>query len=124
MTRRDARNAYKLFELLYQIRLAAGGEYTPQQLEILLLCFVQPGITQTEISKRLNMPQASTSRNILKLGKKAVQDGTGRFKLVGAGLIKTQQDEVYDSRRLACYLTDTGKALVTEILTAFKNIKR
>ncbi|NIT54782.1 MAG: hypothetical protein GWN00_00610 [Aliifodinibius sp.] len=109
--------ADKLFKVLNRIRAEMGGEYTPQQLEILLLCYVRPGITQTEISQILDMPQASVSRNCLKLGKKAVKNPQGRFKVVGAGLIQTRQDEVYDSRRYACWLTEDGTALVEKVLT-------
>ncbi len=110
--------ADRLFKTLYGIRMAQGGEYTPQQLEILLLIYINDGITQTEISQRLNMPQASVSRNCLKLGKKVAKNPAGRFRVVGAGLIQMRSDEVIDSRRYACFLTDDGKKLVEKVLDA------
>jgi DNA-binding MarR family transcriptional regulator len=117
----DRAKAQKLFDNLYNLRMVMGGEYTPQQLEILLLCYLQQGITQTEISQRLNMPQASVSRNCLKLGRKAAKDPQGRFKVVGAGLVQMREDEIYDSRRHAVWLTDAGKKLIVSILDAVKN---
>jgi DNA-binding MarR family transcriptional regulator len=97
-----------------------GGEYTPQQLEILLLCYIQPGITQTEISQKLKMPQPSVSRNCLKLGKKAVKGPQGRFKIIGAGLLQMREDEIYDNRRYACWLTDAGRKLIEKVLDVVK----
>ena len=104
---------HEFFKLQEIIRRELGGEYAPQQLSILLLVSLRPGITHNEIADKLKMAQGSVSRNVSKLAKR-VTEHSG----VGYGLVENRQDKVYDTRRSAVWLTTEGKQLVAKIKKA------
>jgi DNA-binding MarR family transcriptional regulator len=104
---------HEFLKLMETIRADMGGEYAPQQLAILLLSAVRPGITHNEIADVLKLSQGAISRNVTKLSSKDT-DHSG----IGKGLVEKRSDEVYDSRRSAIWLTDEGKALINKIKKA------
>ena len=101
------------------IRKEVNPEFPIQQLSVLLLVAEEEGITQTEISQILSMPQATVSRNVAKLGNKVVQRD-GKSKMIGYGLVENRQDVVHDPRRLAVYLTDKGKKFIKDLSILLK----
>jgi len=94
-----------------------GGDYPPQWIDIILLVAQRQGITQTEISEILNMPQGSVSRNCKKLASAYSEREQG---MVGLDLLENRTDYVIDSRRHAVYLTKKGKEMVKKMQTFFK----
>jgi DNA-binding MarR family transcriptional regulator len=112
----------RFFAVLEMIRKEMGGDYAPQQLSILLLCFLRSGITHGEIGEMLSMTQASVSRNVTRLSAKTVQDERGNPKQKGFGLAENRQDEMIDTRRSAVFLTKKGEQFLAKIQRALKGV--
>lgn len=72
------------------------------------------GITQHEISKRLDMFTGTVSRNMKILGEYDVIEH-GEVVTKGYGLIE-QKPHRLERRRMACYLTKRGRELKAEII--------
>jgi len=66
------------------------------------------GISHGELSKLLNMPQPTVSRNVNKLADKVAKRFDGSFEKVGYGLLENRSDEV-ESRSDNVLLTNKGK---------------
>jgi DNA-binding MarR family transcriptional regulator len=113
--RRDQMKLQQFFQTMEYLRKELGGEYAPQQLSILLLVSMRPGITHNELSAALNMPQGTVSRNVTKLCSRK-HPKTGRE--IGYGLVENRMDELYDSRRNAVHLTVKGKQFIAKIKSA------
>jgi DNA-binding MarR family transcriptional regulator len=96
------------------IREKIHPEIPAQQLSIFYLVAENEGITQGEISKHLNMPQATVSRNVLKLASKLVEDRKGNFVDTGYGLVENR-DDIVDPRRNAVYTTPKGQEVLKAI---------
>ena len=111
------------FVLLNRICAVIGEEIHKDvafpQLRIFLMVCRNQGITQTELSKNLNMPQATVSRNVIKLGNLMVQDSKGHWKQKGYGLVEARPD-IDESRRNAVYLTKKGAKVADKIAQAIK----
>lgn len=86
-----------------------------QQLRLLLQVAAAPGITQTELAERLKLHQATISRNVKKMSSEIVEKAGGGFAKIGWGLLVTRQDTRFDSRRLACFLSPDGEAIVSKL---------
>lgn len=104
---------HEFLKLQEALRRELGGEYAPQQLSILLLAALRPGITHNEIAEHLNLSQGSVSRNVSKLANRTtVHSGEGY------GLVENRPDEVIDSRRSAVWLTSEGNQFIAKIKKA------
>lgn len=94
------------FQILYNtlelVRKELSKAIPAQQLSIFLAVVLNPGITQTEISENLDMPQGTVSRNVSQLEN-------------GYGLVVTRPDTSIDTRRVAVWLTKKGEALRDKI---------
>lgn len=90
-----------------------------QQLRLLFIVAANPGITQTELTELLGLHQATISRNVKKMGEEHIITENGTVRTVGWGLLKTQQDTRFDSRRLAVYLTKKGERIITKFNSAW-----
>jgi DNA-binding MarR family transcriptional regulator len=77
----------------------------------MLIC-AEDGITQTELSKKADMPQATVSRNIRVL---SVTFDKEAKELKGYDLVEAKPD-LYERRRLACFLTKKGLKLRDKML--------
>jgi len=86
-----------------------------QQLRLLLLVAANPGITQTELGELLDLHQATISRNVKKMSTFLVEKDGGGFVQGGWGFLKTSQDTRFDSRRLACFLSDRGNEIIQKV---------
>jgi DNA-binding MarR family transcriptional regulator len=85
------------------------------QISIFLLVAEKPGITMTDISVELDMPQGTVSRNIKELTKYL-----DRYKnSCGYDLLKVEPD-MEERRRFACFLSNKGKRIVSELEEIFK----
>ena len=89
------------------------------QLEVLLLVIENEGISQTDISKKLNMSQASVSRNVAKLSSKVIKNEDGSYRKVGYGLLENRPDAI-ESRSYNVFLTDKGKQFVKDLKFVLK----
>jgi DNA-binding MarR family transcriptional regulator len=101
---------HEFIKVMEFIRKEFGRKYAPQQLSFLMLVSLRGGITHNEIALKLQMPQASVSRNVTKLA-----SGTTGYSGVGYGLVENRPDEVFDSRRNAVWLTPNGEEFVAKI---------
>jgi DNA-binding MarR family transcriptional regulator len=85
------------------------------QVEVLLLVMENEGITQPELSKRLNTTQATITRTIQKLAHSVYQNpNTNRQEQFGLGLLEASE-WAEDSRIRAVFLTEKGKRLRDKI---------
>ncbi len=85
-----------------------------QHLAMLLQVAINEGITQTEISETISMPQGTTSRNVSKLSSRIVKNRQGKWVEDGYCLLETRPD-VDESRRHAVYLTNKGKQFFKDL---------
>lgn len=100
----------KFAKAVTYIRDNINKDFAIQQLAIYLLVSQNQGITMTEISDRLNMPQGTVSRNV-----KELTQYIDKFKNnCGYDLIRVEPDMV-ERRRLACYLSRKGNRLMKEL---------
>ena len=106
----------RLLEIGEEIRKQLGDLVSLAQLSLLYLVALQPGITNVEAAKRLNMPRGSISRNASKLSK---YSRYGRDQ--GYGLIEQKVDFAVDSRRHALYLTKDGETFIKMIKSMLGN---
>lgn len=97
----------KFEKMIGAVRELVSPDFAISQLHLFLAVCQEDGITQTELAKRLGMPQATVSRNIIALGT-SYNKKTGQ--LGGYGLVDSRPD-LYERRRLACFLTEKGKKL-------------
>jgi len=87
-----------------------------QQLAIIQLVAQNPGITQPEIQRALNMPQGTCSRNCSRLSVHVVKR-KGDWTDVGYGLLSLK--ETHDSSgAIACFLSDKGEKFWQALLDA------
>lgn len=105
----------QLREIIEFIRKTIHRDFAMPQLSILLLVAENEGISQPDISKRLDMPQASVSRNVTKLCKKLVTQRTGTVNR-GYELCEISPDPA-EPRRLNVFLTNKGKKFIEELRT-------
>lgn len=99
---RDAAAFVGAFRSLY-------SEMPMQQAHLLLLVATKPGITMAELSEELDMAQSSTSRNVAALSK------FHRLGQPGLNMVEAASDP-RDPRRRIIFLTNEGKAFVTQLL--------
>lgn len=95
----------KFEKMIGAVRELVSPDFAISQLHLFLAVCQEDGITQTELAKRLGMPQATVSRNIIALGT-SYNKKTGQ--LGGYGLVDSRPD-LYERRRFACFLTETGE---------------
>jgi DNA-binding MarR family transcriptional regulator len=76
-------------------------------------------ITHTEIEAAVGLSQASTSRNMKRLGVRLRQDVNGTWVDAGMGLVETRPD-AYETRKLASTLTKKGIKLMRDIEEVWK----
>lgn len=79
-----------------------------QQVQLLLLVAMFPGITQSELAERLDLSQSSISRNVNALGK------IHRLKKEGLDFIEAIPDPK-DRRRQIVFLTGKGRTAAEEL---------
>jgi DNA-binding MarR family transcriptional regulator len=84
------------------------------QLTILLLVAQEQGISQPDLAMIMGIPQATVSRNVLKLSEKFVQNAKGDWRQTGYDLVETRPDP-YETRRHAVYLTKKGKQVINAL---------
>jgi DNA-binding MarR family transcriptional regulator len=94
-------NLTKLLRVTEELR-KLDPEMPLQQITLLILVALQPGVTMKELSERMGMSQSTMSRNCAALGK------THRIGVPGKGLITTAEDP-YERRRKIVTLTPKGK---------------
>lgn len=92
-----------------------------QQLRLLLMVALNPGITQTELTERLELHQATISRNVKKMSEDHIITEDGTVRTVGWGLLQTRQDTRFDSRRLAVFLTKRGERVLMKFQAALES---
>jgi len=84
-----------------------------QQMCLLLTVAVRPGVTMQELTRLLDMPQGSVSRNIKALSYyRERENGVSRLK--GRGLLYTAP-ATDSSHALAVHLTPLGEKVIGEI---------
>lgn len=105
----------KIFDVIEYIRKNVYTDLALPQLTIYLLVCLKEGVTQTEISNELNMPQGSVSRNLKILSKYFEETEDGKKEIRGYDLVRLEPD-LEERRRLAVFLTKRGKAVKDEIL--------
>lgn len=102
----------RLTKLITFVRDKISKDFAIPQLHLFLLICEKEGITQPELAKRASMPQATVSRNVRALAK-AYNKETEQIE--GYDLVDVKPD-LYERRRLACFLTEKGKAVRKAIL--------
>ena len=101
------------------IRKEIYMDFPLPQLEVLLLVIENDGISQSDISKRLNMSQGAVSRNVAKLSSRVKQMDDGSYEKMGYGLLENRPDEI-ESRSYNVFLTDKGKQFVKDLKVVLK----
>lgn len=96
-----------------KIRELIHPEIPAQQLAIYLLVMGEPGLSQSEIAQRLQMPQGSVSRNIAKLSQKIQMRGRRQVD-TGYGLVVNEPDPT-ETRRHLVFPTDHGRNVFAEL---------
>ena len=96
------------------IRREIYPDFALSQLETLLLVIQNEGITHSELSEKVNVPQATISRNVARLSSKVVKRSDGSYEKIGFGLLENRPDEV-ESRKYNVFLTEKGKEFVKEL---------
>lgn len=94
--------------------LEALGEVTLQQVHLLLFVMTHDGCPQGDISGAIGMPDPTVSRNINKLGARAIKykDINGHPKeRPGLHLLEKRPDQQWDTRRNLVWLTHEGRLL-------------
>lgn len=94
-------------KLITFVRKKIHKDFAIPQLHLFLLICENEGITQPELAKHASMPQATLSRNVRALGKSYNKETK---QIEGYGLVDVRPD-LYERRRLACFLTEEGKAV-------------
>jgi DNA-binding MarR family transcriptional regulator len=107
------RRIESLFKAVSYIRENINPDFALPQLAIFLRVAQTEGITQTELSEQLSMPQGSMSRNIKQLSKYYDEIG-GEKVMAGYDLVRVEPDLV-ERRRLAVYLTEKGKKVINAL---------
>lgn len=114
---RDFRQVIQLIDKLHKVIPGAPE----QQIRILLSIALDPGVTQTELAEQLDMAQSSVSRNLRSLGVYLEKNRkSGQHVSRGADLIEMRPD-LLQPKRLACYLTKKGEAIIKELEDMLKN---
>jgi DNA-binding MarR family transcriptional regulator len=98
------------------LRKEIFAELRLQQLDLLLLVAERHGngISHTEISKVMGMPQGTVSRNVQKLSLKKVRRSDGEIEPYGYGLVENRIDP-FESRQYLVFLTEKGKNLIARL---------
>jgi DNA-binding MarR family transcriptional regulator len=104
------------------IRKEIYMDFPLPQLEVFLLVIENDGISQSDISKRLDMPQGTVSRNVAKLSSKVIKKDDGSYEKVGYGLLENRPDQI-ESRSYNVFLTDKGKQFVKDLKFVLKEDK-
>lgn len=97
------------------LRKRVNKEMPSQHIVLLLTVADNPGITMPELSRVLDMPQGTVSRNV-KVLSSYVDHEKDSFKQKGHNLLRTQPDNS-DVYCLAVYLTGRGELLMKELIT-------
>lgn len=92
------------------------AELPLQQISLFLEIAKQEGVTMPELTKILDMPQGTLSRNVKALGVylKDSPDSPGTKVKLGHDLVETRPD-LYNRKSLAVYLTQRGKEVVQQL---------
>lgn len=105
----------KALELAFGSFRSINPDMPIQQAALFVQVCKKENITHAELSAALDMPQASVSRNVLKLAQKMHRDElTGTLSVIGLGLLENKAD-LYEPRRYAVSLTPRGKALKAQL---------
>lgn len=102
----EARSARTLIEML-QNQGIKGTEFTMYMGRTLMLIADEPGLSQKEIVKKLDMPQGNVNRIMA-----ALCDGSPKKR--GLKLVKSTPN-IYDWRSSEYYLSAKGVALIEQI---------
>jgi DNA-binding MarR family transcriptional regulator len=108
----------KLEEALSYIRSEVGSDFACSQFHILVVVASRAGITQHELGLKLNMLHGTVSRNIRALGK-YLEDYQGTKVVKGYDLVRMEPD-LYERRRMACYLTTKGEKVMKTLAAILK----
>jgi DNA-binding MarR family transcriptional regulator len=87
------------------------AEMPAQTIGTLLCVAVEPGISVSELAKRLNLKRSAASRNVAALSAQRSKSSASRK---GYGLI-AYKDDPDDSRRWTLHLTEKGEQFVAVI---------
>lgn len=92
------------------VRTKVNPDMTLNQLCVYLEVLNDNGVSQTDIAKLLDMPQASVSRNVKKLSLSARTGERGKVETYGMNLVENRPDQI-ESRRNAVWLTKFGEEI-------------
>ena len=73
------------------------------------------GVTMSDIAKDLNLPQSTTSRNVLRLSEQAGVNRYTKERDAGLGLLVTEEDP-QELRRKVVFLSKTGAKIYDELM--------
>lgn len=105
---------------LFYVRDNINSDMALPQLLILLQVWQEEGITMVTLAKRLKMPQGTISRNLRMLGQFMTQGQPRELK--GYSLVGLKPD-LYDRKRLACFLTDHGKEVCSDMIEILGSVE-
>lgn len=106
-----------LLQVVDLVRQMLNRNIPMQQLALFLRVAENPGISMTELSEQLGMPQGSVSRNVKLLTDQRKQGRESRSEH-GYGLLCTQQHAV-NRHQLTVGLTRKGEEFVAELDSIF-----
>lgn len=98
----------QLIQSIDIIRNALHADMPVQTILVFLHVARWPGITMKELAQRLNMAQATMSRNVALLGR-YYRQGSG-----GHDVIEATEDPLARHRK-NCYLTPKGQLLINQL---------
>ena len=107
---------YSMVEIF---RTHLSRQLPSQHISLFLLVALKPGISQADLSRELQMPQGTVSRNVKLLSTYFEQNGRGRCAK-GYGLLQTRP--LADrSPALGVHLTDKGEGLMLDIVEELRS---
>ena len=104
-TKSSFESIVKLEKMVALVRREVHKDFAMPQLHLFLLVCIDDGVTQPDLAKRAAMPQATVSRNMRILGRVYNKQND---QIEGYDLVEAKPD-LYERRRLACFLTIKGK---------------
>jgi DNA-binding MarR family transcriptional regulator len=97
------------------LRRRVHKEMPSQHIVLFLTVADNPGVTMPELSRLLDMPQGTVSRNV-KILSQYVDHDNNSFMQKGRNLLRTQPDNS-DGYCLAVHLTGRGELLINDLIS-------
>jgi DNA-binding MarR family transcriptional regulator len=107
----------KLDEVINIFQREVASDVALSQLKLFVTIAQEEGVTQHELTERLQLNPGTISRNLRMLSKFA-EPGAGGTKVLKGYDLVDQHPDIYERRRLACHLTIKGHQLKEKILSA------